>query len=210
VIGVARDAQTVMFGENDRSLVYLPLDRRLLKDSSMLIRTAGDAQEIQALVRAQARSLEPNMWLWTESLEAGLARSSQMITARTGSFLAAGLGLLALSLASVGLYGVLAYSVSHRTHEIGMRIALGAGRQDILRMVLGQGMHLVAIGIGIGLAGGAAIGRVLSGLLFGLSPLDPITFVSVSIFLTVVALVALYLPARRAASIDPMVALRYE
>jgi putative ABC transport system permease protein len=154
--------------------------------------------------------LDPTLWLWTESLEAGLARSSQMIAARAGSFLAAFLGLLALALATVGLYGVVAYSVSHRTHEVGIRMALGASRREILRLVLGHGMHLVAIGIGIGLAGGAAIGRVLSVALFGLSPLDPIAFAGVSLFLTVVAMLASYLPARRAAGIDPMAALRYE
>jgi len=110
----------------------------------------------------------------------------------------------------VGLYGVLAYSVNQRTREIGLRMALGARRHDMLWLVLRQGLRLVGIGVALGVAGGAAVARVIPNLLYGLNPLDPVAYVSVSLFLVAVALLACYIPARRATKVDPIVALRYE
>jgi putative ABC transport system permease protein len=120
------------------------------------------------------------------------------------------LSIFALLLAAVGIYGVVGYSVGERTHEIGIRIALGAGRGSILRMVVGQGMVVVVIGAAAGLAGALAVTRVIASLLFGIAPSDPLTYTAISALLLTVALIAMYLPARRAMAVDPLVALRYD
>jgi len=129
---------------------------------------------------------------------------------KVASQLASALGLLALLLAAIGVHGVMAYSVSQRTREIGIRMALGAGRRDAVRLVLSQGLRLVGIGAAVGLAGGAAVSRAISIMFYGLSPLDPLTYLSIALLLAAVAVLAIYLPARRAATVDPMVALRHE
>jgi len=120
------------------------------------------------------------------------------------------LSLLGLILASAGLYGVVAFAVSRRTYELGIRIALGAQRKDVLKLVLKRGLTLIVIGLAIGMGGALVLTRVLSSLLYGVTPTDPVTFVAVSLLLTAVGLIASYIPARRATKVDPMIALRYE
>jgi ABC-type antimicrobial peptide transport system permease subunit len=119
-------------------------------------------------------------------------------------------GSLALLLSCVGLYGLLSYETARRRREIGIRMALGAERADVLRMVISQGLKLAMIGVVIGIAGALALTRFLSSLLYGVKPTDPLTFIAVSLILIAVAMLACYIPARRAAKVDPMVALRYE
>ena len=137
-------------------------------------------------------------------------RSHSIAQPRLTALLLGVFAALALILATVGIYGVMAYSVTQRTHEMGLRMALGARASDVLALVVGQGMLLTATGIALGLAGAFAITRVLEKFLWGVRPTDPVTFIAVSLLLAAVALLASYLPARRATDVDPMVALRYE
>jgi len=176
---------------------------------TLTVRTAGDPLKLVNLVKQAVWSVNRDQRVSNiRTMEQVLAESvaqPRIFTLLLGVFAA-----LALALASVGIYGVVSYSVSQRTHEVGVRLALGAEQFDVLRLVIGQGMLLTGIGLGIGLAGAMALTRFLSSFLYGVRPTDPITFAAVALVLAVVALLAAYIPARRAMKVDPMVALRYE
>ena len=176
---------------------------------TFVVRTVGDPLKLTGLVKQAVWSVNKDQPVsHIQTMEQVLAESvaePRIYTLLMGVFAA-----LALGLASVGIYGVVSYSVSQRTHEVGVRLALGAERVDVLRLVIGQGMLLTGIGLGMGLAGALALTRFLSSFLFGVRPTDPITFVAVALALAGVALLASYIPARRATKVDPMVALRYE
>ncbi|HKQ80162.1 MAG TPA: ABC transporter permease [Blastocatellia bacterium] len=204
VIGVARDAQTVRLGEIPPRFLYLPLKPQ--EPATLLLRTSRKASEIQPLARAAANSNERIHHI--RSLEDEIDGSGQVMSARTASVLATRLGLLALLLAVMGIYGVIAYSVSQRTREIGIRMALGAQIGDVVKLVIKQGMRLVFAGVFIGLVASSVTTRVMKSLLLGLSATDPATLVGVALLLIVVALIAIYVPARRATKVDPRVALR--
>jgi putative ABC transport system permease protein len=177
---------------------------------AFLIRTPrAGSESLMNEVRRAVWSVDPNLPLADVHT---LEYYEQASMART-SFTLVMLGLaggMALLLAIVGLYGVIAYSVSQRTHEIGIRMALGAHKRDVLRLVLGQGMILILVGVGAGIVAALALTRFLSSLLYGVKPTDPLTFITVSLILTAVGLLASFIPARRAANIDPMIALQYE
>jgi putative ABC transport system permease protein len=176
---------------------------------SLVIRTERDPMALAPTIARQIRAIDPDLPVYQVRTMLEVMRNSvaqrKVILILLGLFAAA-----ALVLAAVGIYGTVSYSVAQRTHEIGIRMALGAQARDVLRMVLGQGIRLALGGIGLGLLGSLALTRVLSAMLFGVRPTDPLTFMSVSVLLTVVALLASYIPARRATQVDPLVALRHE
>jgi len=187
---------------------YFPEFQNQYSDMNVLLRAANPAGQLPAL-RAVVHQLDSQLPITNpRELEEVVNESSSQ-----QRFLALLLGLfagLALLLAAVGIYGVIAYSVAQRTHELGIRIALGAGRPDLLRMVLGEGLRIALVGVVVGLAGAWALSRFVSSLLYGVRPNDPLTFAAVPLVLILVALLACYIPARRATQVDPMVALRYE
>ena len=181
-------------------------ERRL----NLVMRTdARDATQVAPAVRAQIKEFDQNQIIWrVQTLEDLLGTS---VAPRRFNMMLLGIFAgVALVLAMVGLYGVMSYSVSWRTHEIGIRMALGANRADVLRLVVRQGMTMTVVGLVIGLLGAFFLSRVLVGLLYGVSAKDPLTFAGVSIVLLGVALLACLLPARRATRVDPIIALRTE
>ena len=210
VIGVARDAQNSVIGSVPPQFLYVPLDSDYYLDTWVLLRASRDAAAMKPSVRREVHALEPVLRLWLDSGEEMIGGSNSMRRSRGASDFAATLGILALTLAGVGIYGVISYSVVRRTREIGIRMALGSPHANVVRLILGQGFRLVAIGTGAGLALGAIASQLLRSLLFGMSPFDPVAYASICAFLGAVTLTAIYLPARRAARVDPMVALRHE
>jgi ABC-type antimicrobial peptide transport system permease subunit len=176
------------------------------------VRTAGDPKAFVAAIRQAVHDVEPNLPmnnLKTQIEQADETLSLERLFAKLMSLF----GVLAQQLASIGLYGVMAYSVSRRTHEIGIRMALGANRGRMLTMILRQGMTLTLIGVALGLGAAYVLTRYLESLtsmLFGVQPRDPLTFIATAVLLIVIAVIACLVPARRATKVNPMVALRYE
>jgi macrolide transport system ATP-binding/permease protein len=208
VIGITRDTTTgLVFRPND-PLIYLPLSPGNPNGSQLLVRTRTDAQRVMSVVRAEVTALNPDATMAMKSTAEWL--DLQTMPFRVAANFALALGLAALLLASIGLYGVMSFVVAQRTREIGIRVALGAESGSILALFLKQGMRLISLGILLGLLGGAAIARLLTLILVDLSPFDPLTFGGVSLCLTLVALLATYWPARRATQVDPMIALRQD
>jgi putative ABC transport system permease protein len=176
---------------------------------AVVLRTKGEPTAVMGAVRREVDGIDPRDAIYSvETMDEVVSNS---LAARRSSMILLGLfSALALVLACVGIYGVMSHIVGQRTHEIGVRMALGAQRADVLRLVVGQGFQLTLIGVGLGVAGALGLTRVLSSLLFGVKPVDPLTFATVSLVLTAVALFASYIPARRATSVDPMMALRHD
>jgi predicted permease len=208
VIGVARDTISGLIFVRNEPLIYLPLSPGNPHGDKLLVRTRAEAQRVMASVRAEVTALNPDATLAMKSTAELL--DFQKTPFRIAAKLALGLGLAALLLASIGLYGVMSFVVAQRTREVGIRVALGAEPRSILALFLKQGLRLIGIGILLGLLGGAAIARLLALILVDLSPFDPLTFGGVSLCLMLVALLATYLPARRATKVDPMIALRHD
>ena len=209
IIGLVKTAKYITLGESPRPYVYYPHRQRYAGSMTLLLRTSGAPEAMMEPVREQIWSLDPNLALYDiKTLEENM--SIPLLPVRVAAFMLGVFGFVALVLATVGLFGVMAFSVSRRTHEIGIRMALGARPADVLLLVIKQGMTLILIGMVLGLAAAFAVTRFLAFLLYGISPMDPVSFIGVSILLAVAAMLACYIPARRATQVDPMVALRYE
>jgi len=195
--------------EPDLPQLYLPYAQRPFIFATLIARTQTEPLNLANAVRSAVWSVDKDQPVWkVRTMEFLLDRS-----ANQNSFvilLLSVFSILALLLAAVGIYGVISYSVSQRTQEIGVRLALGAQKNDIYKLVVGQGMILTLLGIAAGLLASWGLTRFLSDLLFGVSATDPLTFAGISLLLTVVAMLACYLPARRAMKVDPLIALRYE
>ncbi|HKQ62297.1 MAG TPA: ABC transporter permease [Candidatus Polarisedimenticolaceae bacterium] len=209
LVGIVRDGKYFYIGEQPRPFVCTPMAQGGGLNASLIVRVAGEPAAMIPAVRARLEALDPSLPIYdvkTLGQHLGLA----LFPARVAAAVLGGFGLLALTLAAVGIYGVTSYSVAQRTREIGIRMALGALRGDVSRLVLAQGLLLAASGLGLGLLLALAATRWLRGLLFAVSPTDPLTFALVPLVLGAVALAACWLPARRASRVDPAVALRAE
>jgi predicted permease len=208
VIGVAKDVRNVYLWTSAEPYLYLPLSRADTSDMQFFVRTEGAAVPLMGAVTESVRALDRTLPISAHRLDDNLALwiwPSQM-----GALLSGALGALALLLASAGIYAVMAYTVTQRTREIGIRVALGSQNRDVLGLLLREGMRLVGVGVAIGLAVSMSASRLLSKFLYGLSTLDGLAFAGVSSLLAAVALLACWIPARRALRVDPMIALRYE
>ncbi len=209
VVGVSGNAKIRTLGEPPRPFIYRPYGQSTPPFYHVLARTSNDPERTALDMLAAGRELDPELWVWeAKTMERHLA--VQLLPARLSALILTAFAALALVLASIGLYGIVSYSVAQKTREVGIRMSLGADGATVRRMLMGSGLKLVAFGSAIGLAIAFAAARLLAGLLFNVSAFDPITFLLVPVVLGAAALLAAYIPARRASRVDPATALRGE
>jgi putative ABC transport system permease protein len=209
IVGVVANVRSLELNTEPTPEIYLSHAQDVFGGMSFVIRTTGEPTSVAAAVRQAVQEVDKAQPVSDIRTMENIVSDS--VTQPRFNLLLLGIfGSLALLLSAAGIYGVTAYSVTQRTHEIGIRLALGARPVDVLKMVVGQGMLLILIGVGIGVVASIFLTRLMTTLLFGVGATDPMTFAVVALILTGVALVACFVPARRAAKTDPMVALRYE
>jgi putative ABC transport system permease protein len=210
-VGVAQDSKYLAVFESPLPYLYVPLAQFHSSMRVLQVRSTQPPGSLKVRLQREIQALDPDIPIADlQTMRAGLTGPGGFLLFRIGALQAGCMGLLGLILAVIGVYGVVSYGASQRTHEIGIRMALGAHPADILRMILRQGVGLVVIGVGAGLAAAAVLSRVTNRVLLLVSATDPLTFAAVTLLLAVVALWACYIPARRAMRVDPMVALRHE
>ncbi len=210
VVGIVRDGHFRNLRDPMRPCFYLPLEQNQFQpEMNLIVRSGGNSMRNAAAIRSQARLIDPSLAL-TDITTWKSHRDSSLAQERVTALLLTGFGAVALVLAGIGLYGVISFGVAQRTREIGVRIALGADRARVTRLVLGRGLALVSTGLALGLGAAFALTRFVSSLLYGVSSNDPFTVIGMSALLVAVALIAGYIPTRRAIRIDPMEALRHE
>jgi putative ABC transport system permease protein len=195
--------------DSNRVQGYFPFAQIPNNDMTMVLKASGDPNQLIAAARRQVKAIDPDQPIYSVRTMDEI-RAESVAPERLNLTLLSLFAGIALLLAIVGIYGVMSYSVTQRTHEIGIRMAIGAQPRDVFRMVIGQGMLLALIGVGIGLVGAFGLTRLMTTMLFGVEPTDPATFAAIAVLLTGVALVACYIPGRRATKVDPVVSLRYE
>jgi predicted permease len=212
IVGVTEDTRTIGLTGGVGSYFYLPFAQMYSSLATLQIRTTGGAPEALAgPVREQILASAPTMPIFEVKLMVdGLSTMNGFLIFELAAGLAGALGVLGLVLAVVGVFGVISFSVTQRTHEIGIRMALGAGSRSVLQMILGQGVVIISTGLALGVLSAMVIAKLVGNFLSGVSPFDPLTYACVTAGLTAVAMLACYLPARKATKVDPMVALRYE
>jgi len=209
IVGIVGDVKLYGLDQETTLQTYEPYTQQPFTFMSLVVRTAGDPTGLNAAIRNEVLQLDKEQPVSSITTLDRLVATS--VAQRKFSMLLLGVfAAVAMALAAVGIYGVLSYAVTQRTHEIGIRMALGAGRRDVLRLVVGHGMILTGIGVGVGLVAAFLLTRLMTTLLFGLSATDPLTFGAIALLLVSIALLACWIPARRAAKVDPMIALRFE
>jgi putative ABC transport system permease protein len=209
IIGIVGDVRHNALDTSPAEALYLSSNQRPQLAMSVVVRTSGPPSSMSAAIRSRVLSIDRDQPIASVQTMQEIVSSS--ISNQRFTLLLLGLfAAVALVLAAIGIYSVMAYTVTQRTGEIGLRMALGAQTRDVLKLVVGQGMTMALIGIGVGLVGAFALTRVMSSLLFSIGATDPITFIAIPLILGGAALAACFVPARRAAKVDPMIALRYE
>jgi putative ABC transport system permease protein len=209
IIGVVGDVRHTGLDSNPRPEFFVPHLQNPFGGMAIVVRATSDPDQLLTAAKDQIRAINKDQPFYSiNTMDALLTKS--LGERRFNLLLLCAFATIALLLAGVGIYGLISFSISQRTHEIGVRMALGAKTRDITRMVLGEGIALALIGVGVGIVGALLLTRFLKSFLFGVTPTDPVTFAIISVLLIAIALVASYLPARRATRVDPMVALRYE
>src|SRR5260370_15594818 len=209
IVGIAKDGKNRSLSEAPQPFLYLPLLQDYRSNMILVARTPTEPQQVSKSVRAVVAALDPGIPIFdVKTLEEHVGVS--LYLQRMAATLLSIFGLLALSLAAIGLYGVMAYSVSQRTRELGIRISVGAERRDIFKLILGQGLVISVVGLLAGLVAALALTRLTAKLLYGVSATDPVTFIVIALLLLCVAMLASYFPARRATKVDPVIALRMD
>ena len=209
IVGIVRDVKFNGIGHASEAAFYVPARQHPLPDMSVFVRAEGDPLDLLPALQRELWALDPDMPIAGVTTMEDLL-SGSIALPRFNTLVLGLLGATALLLAAIGIYGLLSYTVSQRSHEIGIRMALGARSSDVVQLVVRQGLFLTLLGLGLGLVGAAGLTRAMESLLFGVSKTDPATFLAVAAFVTVVALLASYLPARRASRVDCMTALRHD